>query len=431
MLARVILPGLVLFLFLLIMLFSKNIRRDYLLFVLYGLPFMDFSITSGEFGSFRTFDIATLIAAILSINKISFNHFKQEPYQILVTAFICIGFLGAISSWFVTNSLITLLGILPIFMFAKLFLDELSDNNSFLDEALLSIKIVAVVSLVFLAIQIQFGLSFTWYSTLNPNTVVKEGLRLPSFFHDPQKFAQYLAMVAFLFLLPKGDVTVKGMLYFLVLLGALLLTGGRSALIGLSGGALLILLLGKRRAKVTIAACIVVGAIAFLSFSQYFVTLNRISQFEGDYDFRSGIWRDAWVIFTKYPALGIGIGNYQNYVSHEALNQFFIYDNEVEYFDQPENGYLKVLTELGGPGFITFALLIVIPLASNTRLILLGMSEPRINAVMAGLFAWVIAFNSVYSLADKRIAVLTTTFVCLIISASRPFKSISHVDKGI
>lgn len=429
MLAKVVLPGLTLTIFLLVMLFSKNPRRDYLFFVLYGLPFMDFSITSGEYGSFRTFDAITLIAITVSIQRLSFTGYKREPYALLTVIFLAVCFLGAISSWFITNSLMTLAAMLPIFMFAKLLLDELSGNDSFLDEILLSIKIVAVASLAFLALQLQFGLSFTWYPALNPNTIVKEGLRLPSFFHDPQKYAQYLAMVSFLFLLPKGDITIKGTISFLALVAALLLTGGRSALIGLSGGTLVVMLLGSRRTKLTLAACVVVATAAFLSFSEKFVTLNRVSQFEGDYEFRASIWRDAWEIFSQNPALGIGIGNYQNYVSHHALNQFFIYDNEVEYFDQPENGYLKLLTELGGPGFIIFILMLILPVVNYIRLLIERPPDPRYYAILGGLFAWIIAFNSVYSLADKRIAILATVFVSLIISAGRPAKSISYADK--
>ncbi|MBD4707917.1 hypothetical protein GUG31_08305, partial [Xanthomonas citri pv. citri] len=62
--------------------------------------------------------------------------------------------------------------------------------------------------------------------------------------------------------------------------------------------------------------------------------------------------------------LGIGIGNYKDYTNHYSSDQYYILkDNSILLLDQPENGYLKLLTEFGIIGFAISLLLILIPIS--------------------------------------------------------------------
>src|SRR5690606_8230056 len=89
---------------------------------------------------------------------------------------------------------------------------------------------------------------------------------------------------------------------------------------------------------------------------------SRSGTFSEDLQFRQSIWSDAYNITKDNPYFGIGWGNYQNYIMRHKQDQYLILNDEILYFDQPENGYLKVLVELGFFGFAIFLLFIIKPL---------------------------------------------------------------------
>ena len=180
--------------------------------------------------------------------------------------------------------------------------------------------------------QIVVGLDFTFYDSLNPNSTGSGFNRYPGFFHDPQKFAQFLVMLSFVFLYDHKTkkITYGSMALFGITTYALFLTGSRSALIGLCVGVLVLLVFLDVRMKIAVLAGAVLGAIPLIYFSNTFLILGRIGEFNENYRFRNSIWKSALEIFADNPLLGIGSGNYQNYMRDHATDQYFIYENAVQ-----------------------------------------------------------------------------------------------------
>lgn len=407
-----------LLLFLAIIMFSKNVRRSYLLFSICALPFIDIPVTTANLGSLKVFDaLSYLTFAILFKDFIAIGT-RPKLYFSLYGTLVVLLLIGSLTSEFVVNSLLSLLSVFPVFIFAKLLINECEMNEDFKNEALLFIKAVGIFSFLFVLAQVIFGLNFTFYPNLNPNTSGPDGNRYPSFFHDPQKYAQYIAMLSFLYLPfnPK-QVSLKHIIPFIASIYALLLTGGRSALLGLGGGLLILFLLLNARIKIIILALFIAGCIPLYFFSDVFITFDRAGDFESDYAFRSTIWKEAFEIFTENPLLGIGNGNYQKHVQYYSLDQYFIYDNEVLFFDQPENGYLKILVEFGVFGFVIFLLFFIMPITNAINSFLKGNKNLANFFFIASIVSCLIAFNSVYSLSDRRIMIILVSLVSFLIAS--------------
>ena len=130
----------------------------------------------------------------------------------LLTSLILI---SSINSEFIVNSLFNFLKYLSIFIYAKILIDECLKDISFIKLVIKCLKLGCILSLVFLLIQLVIGLEFTFYPDLNPNTYLglsTEAPRFPSYFQDPQKYAQYLSMISFLFLMNKETKSTPGII---------------------------------------------------------------------------------------------------------------------------------------------------------------------------------------------------------------------------
>ena len=260
------------------------------------------------------------------------------------------------------------------------------------------LKITLVVSLLFLAGQFVFGTSFSIARSQNINVYGGLSTRYPSFFQDPQKYAQFLAAISFLFLI-KDRYTAKVPLsnYFLLLctLVAIMFTGGRAAFGGWCVGVLIILVFGEAKNR---TATIFVATFLFVivyNFSESFAMFQRADLTES-YEFRYAIWQDAFGIFKEHPLFGIGIGNYANYVSVHNPDQYWLAENEFTYFDHPESGYLKFLTEAGAAGFLLILFFIFFPILKGFKRYLKN-NDTTILLLIAALTSWMIGFYTVYS----------------------------------
>ena len=413
--------------FTVIMAFSKNIRRTYLLISILTFPLIDIPVTPASLGSLRVFDVYSYLAFfILFRDFVTVEEQDNKIYRALFLVFILLLVIGSLASQFISGSLLEILSVFPIFIFGKLLVDECLSVEGFDRQIILSLKLISLFSIGLLFAQMYVGLNLTFYPVLNPNSSGPDGFRYPSFFQDPQKYAQFLAMISFLFLIntQNGKITYKNIGLFALCILALLFTGGRSALIGLAGGMFVLLLFLDTKAKVGVIAGLMLCSIPIIYFSDMFVTFNRLSDFDNDYEFRNSIWKEAFQIFTNHPLFGIGGGNYQKFVEYYSYDQYFIYENEIEYFDQPENGYLKLLVEYGSLGFGVFALFFILPITRGIKSFLNGEDSLNNRFFIASIVSWIIAFNSVYSISDRRIMV---TLVCLlsflIASTSRTLKN--------
>jgi O-antigen ligase len=413
--------------FIMIMAFSKNIRRTYLLISIFTFPLIDIPVTPAALGSLRVFDIYSYLTFfILFKDFVKVAQEDNKTYRALFLIFILFLVIGSLASEFIGRSLLEILSIFPIFIFGKLLIDECMSFEGFDRQLIFFLKLVGIFSIGMLFAQMYVGLNLTFYATLNPNSSGPDGFRYPSFFQDPQKYAQFLAMISFLFLIntQSRHISYKNIGLFALCILSLLFTGGRSALIGLAGGMFVLLLFLDTNAKVGILAGLLLCSLPIIYFSDMFVTFNRLSDFDNDYEFRNSIWKEAFQIFTNHPFFGIGGGNYQRFIEYYSYDQYFIYENEIEYFDQPENGYLKILVEYGLLGFGVFALFFLLPIVKGIKSFLNGEASSDNRFFIASIVSWIIAFNSVYSVSDRRIML---TLVCLlsflIASGSRTLKN--------
>lgn len=429
----VVLTAAAILVFVVLVLLSRQPRRTYLLFMLYALPLIDFKITPWQWGSLTVFDGISYVMLFwryrdfLSIYKP--NRFYFGGFCTLILLLL----LGSLTSSFITNSLLTLLSVFPIFIYGRLLIVECIHDRQFIDKMINGLKFACLFSMAFLAVQMVIGLEFRLYPELNQNTLDSNGIRFPSFFHDSQKFAQFLAMLSFLFLVNNKNFQrpqLKNILLFLSVVVAIFLTGGRSAFLGLSAGVLFLLLFaGAQYKKYIIVGCLA-GGIVIAFFSQSLIMFNRNDDFNNSFDFRATIWREAYGIYEDHPFLGIGIGNYKDYVSRYAQDQYLVLENEIVFLDQPENGYLKILTEFGGPAFLVVFALIIGSMAGGLRAWLKKQTDGRVLLFIAPILCWLVSFVSLYSITDRRNLIVLVCLATFLIYLSNRSKIVheEHAD---
>ena len=421
----VVLTAAAILVFVVLVLLSRQPRRIYLLYMLYALPLIDFKITPFQYGSLTLFDGFSYVLlfwrykdflSIFKPNKFYFGGFCTLIFLLL---------LGSLTSSFITNSLITILSIFPVFIYARLLIVECMRDKQFINKMVSGLQIACLVSIAFLVVQMVVGLDFRLYSELNQNVLDSNGIRYPSYFHDSQKYAQFLAMLSFLFLINPKDYRrpqVKNILMFLLVVVAMFLTGGRSAFLGLSAGMLFLLLFaGVQYKKYIIVGCLA-GGIVIAFFSQSLILFNSNDDFNNSFDFRATIWQEAYGIFKSHPFLGIGIGNYKDYVSRYSQDQYLILENEIVFLDQPENGYLKILTEFGGPAFLVVFILIIGSIVGGLRAYIKKQTDGRVLLFIAPILCWLVSFISLYSITDRRnliVLVCLTTFLIYLSNRSK------------
>jgi len=407
-----LLGGIAILAFLVIVLLSKTPRKTFIIATICSFPLLDIPVTPFNLGGLRVFDVYSYIIFLLLFRDFIAVDKNGTRYGYFFGMLFLVLLLGSLTSQFITTSLISLQSIIPVFIFGKALIDECQANEKFRDEIIKLFKIVTAVAILFMIPQIFLGLKFTFYPNLNPNTDGPDGIRYPSFFHDPQKYAQFLTMMSFVLLISaERTINVKSVALFIISIFAILLTGGRSAIIGLAGGLAVLMLFLEGRLKIAILSILILGCLPLIFFSDSLITFDRLGDFQNDYDFRSSIWKEAFQIFLNHPMFGIGIGNYQSHVQYYATDQYFVYDNVAEYFDQPESGFLKILVEFGLVGFLIFALFVVLPIINFVRLPIAKSADLRNPVLISSIVSWGIAFNSVYSLSDRRIAL---TLVCML-----------------
>jgi O-antigen ligase len=297
-------------------------------------------------------------------------------------------------------------------------------DQDFTTTVIKALRTVCLISVVFLAIQLVVGTKFNFYGSLNNNvSIASESIsRYPSFFQDPQKYAQFLSITSFLFLIKTGDAqqSFKNYMYFAVSVLAMFLTGGRAAFGGFVVGLAIVFLIGESKYRVPAIIAGMLGYSLILLFGEYFPLFNRSESATESYEFRNQIWQEALEIHRQHANLGIGIGTYQSYVEIYAQEQFwYMGDGEIMFFDHPESGYLKMLTEYGRFAFALLCLFIILPLFNAIRRYILGLTDSRIFYSIGAIIAWMISYITVYSLSDTRVVIPLITHICLLITADK------------
>ncbi|WP_207514966.1 O-antigen ligase family protein [Longitalea luteola] len=425
----VVLTAAALVIFIVLLLSSRHPRRTYLLFMLYAMPVIDLKVTPWQFGSLSLFDACSYAMLFLRYKDFLSVYKPNRYYFGGFCTLIFLLLLGSLTSSFITNSLLTILSVFPVFIYARLLMVECMQNNNFLPKMVKGLQLACLISMAFLAVQLVVGLEFRFYPELNQNTLDSNGIRYPSYFHDSQKYAQFLAMLSFLFLINYKNIqrpNLRNLVLFLSVAVAMFLTGGRSAFLGLSAGVFFLLLFaGAQYKKYIIAGCLA-GGLVIAFFSQSLIMFNRKDDFNNSFDFRAAIWQEAYDIYKAHPFLGIGIGNYKDYVSKFSQDQYLILEDEIVFLDQPENGYLKILTEFGAPGFIVVFALILGAVVGAVRAWIKKQANGLVLLFIAPIISWLVSFVSLYSITDRRNLIVLVCFCSLLIYLSNRSKIVDE-----
>jgi O-antigen ligase len=398
-------------LFLYVMLKSKQPAKDYLLFVVYFYPLV-FSPDS----NYSVFQFITYVYFIYSLRN-DIPLFSNSKIYITFYFLACI-FFSALNSEFVGNSMIGIIKFLPIVIYLQILITECSKSPELIFRIVKGLRFTLVVSFAFLFLQLLLGVDFSLTLLDNPN-ISFEGIRYPGIFQDPQKHAQYLSAFSFIALIKEpGGKNLSKINYALFggTVISLFLTGGRAALLGLVLGIFFIVLFSNAKIKFVGAIGIFLVAAVVISLSQYLIVFSRGESLEESYLIRNAIWQEAYKIFFKHPYLGIGIDNYAKYVEVHSPDQFWLVDGEKVFFDHPESGYLKFLTELGIFGFLGIFVFIFAGIIKGLKVFLFKVKDFNIIFLISALLSWFLGFYSVYSFTDTRITILIATILGLLYS---------------
>lgn len=415
-----LIPYVTLLFFFYVILKSKQPPKDYLLFILYFYPI----IYSAD-ANYSVFQMISYFYFFYSLRDDKPLFSKGNMF--LTLYIIIIIFLSALNSDFVSNSILGLLKFLPIIIYIQVLITECLKDDDFFFRIVDALKFTLVLSFAFLFLQIIFGLNFSLFVHDNPN-ITFESIRYPGIFQDPQKHAQFLSAMSFICLIKKpGDSNFNKYGYYLFggAVIALFLTGGRAALLGLALGIFFIVLFSETKVKFLGALGILVVAAIVISLSQYLIVFSRGESLEDSYLVRNAIWQEAYKIFLRHPLLGIGIDNYAKYVEIHSPDQFWMVDGEKVFFDQPESGYLKFLTELGILGTLGVYVFIFNAITKGLKVFLTRVKDFNIIFLISALLSWFLGFYSVYSLSDVRIMILIVTIISVLTTYA------SRYDKGV
>lgn len=403
----------------LMLLTTGDKNKLYVQFLLVAYPFIQFAFNYQQLTLF-IFDIITYV--------FFFTLYRRKGSKLegglLYTALFLLLVISSVVGCLQATSLETyytirgFVSLGSVFIFAKILLEECADDPSFFYDVIKCLKINLVFSLFFLLGQFVFGSGFTLAIEQNVN-VMSQGVRYTSYFQDPQKYSEFLALQSFLLLIKneRGKVPFINYLIFCASVVAILLTGGRAGFGGWAVGLMLVLILGNANYRVAAIFAALVLVVVVYAYADKLVIFQRASI--GDtYDYRYNIWLEAMDIFYGHPVFGIGLGNYHNYIMVHFPDQIWGIDpaGQPIYFDHPESGYLKFLTENGAVGFTGVILIILIPIVKGFALFIKH-RDTAILFLIAAILSWMIGFYTLYSLGDIRMEVIVVTVLALLMTA--------------
>jgi O-antigen ligase len=399
------------FVYILISLFSKNQNTLYITYVLLSFPLLSIHV----FYVINGFILITFIFFIFFQEKKTISYQFDDPYNFIVLLFISSIVIGIFLSGnsLDRESIKYFLEIISLIFYSKVLLQKCLVDPSFIEKSLLYIKSIFYFSIIFLITQFIIGNEFTLSRTMNPNIISGSGLRYQSFLSDPQVYAQYLGVISFVsFISIQKKISIHSYIIFIIAMFAIFTTGARAGFTGVALGLLTIIIFSKPIYKLIIFLICTLTIYIGSLFKNEFSIFNRYDTIQDSYDFRYSIWKDAIDIFYANPFFGIGIGNYSKYVSIHNPDQFWIIDNDYQYFDHPESGYLKFLTEFGLTGTICLGLIFLFALIKSFKSFVLTKDQNYIFFI-SSLICWMAGFYTTFSFGDIRISLLLVTVLIL------------------
>jgi O-antigen ligase len=416
------------------MLFTKEkTNLAYVKYMLYAYPFLGIDLLPSLF-SFNIFDFITFIFFFFLYNRYTANKSGSSIYIILFVLFLLLLFAGVyFSEQFTRETGTALLQLFSVTTFIVILYQVLVFEKTAKAEVLSGLRFMLLFSFLFLLLQYVIGPEFSFAKSENINVAGGEAIRYPSFFQDPQKYAQFLSVLSFLVLVPTQNEEKNNRMLSILLaifsICALLLTGGRAGLGGWLVGMIFLAFLGNPIYRVQlILVLLALGSFAYAFQDQ--LPIFKRADLESSYIFRQMIWNDALAIHQNHPWLGIGIGNYANYVSLHNPDQFWIHNNEITFYDHPESGYLKLLVEFGLPAFGLLLFMILYTLYQNIHIYA---KTKLIEFILyaAAILSWLIGFYTVYSLGDIRIKLLVALVFVLSVSSMQSKRLSQSINNRI
>lgn len=365
------------------------------------------------------FDLSTILFFFIFYRKR-----KKTAYDIYIYGFLLIGyvldvFVGLYFSQVYLDqaNYLEVFRIFPVIIFAKVLIDECIYDPLFMEEVVKICRWILFAAILFLVIQMAIGVSFSLFTTLNSNVIINGAIRYPGIFSDPQQFSQFLGAFSYISLLQydKSKPLPKRALFLMICsILAILAAGGRAGLLGWAAGFFLLLLFSKPKVKMAMLLVAVCISLLALNLQDQLSIFKRSTDMNETYEFRESIWLEAIDISKGNPYVGIGLDNYQKYVTIYNPNQVWQMHEVLESFDQPESGYLKILTEVGGLGFLFLMLMIVIPMIKSFFNYFRN-KDLNFILLIAAILSWAIGFYSTYSFAEVRIKMFVALIVSLMI----------------
>lgn len=374
------------------------------------------------FPGFTVFDVITLLFAIFFFRKRAVSIPSISLFAMFLLGYTATVITGLTISDepFSRDNAFEFLTIFPIFIFGRIFIDECIETPVFKQQIANGLIFSLAFSILFLVIQMAVGLQFSLFNTMNPNILMSDGIRYPSYMNDPQTYSQVAGSLSFLCLIKWHDEeTTSWKKYMLLLLAVLgiLAAGGRAGLLGWALGFCLIALFSNNRYRIALLFAAILIYVSSIFLKDQLAIFKRSSDMESAALERLEYRTQAMQAFSLYPFFGIGLKNYASFAFDHFPNQVWVIDNEPVAFDHPESGYLKILVETGfiGAGFFALFLLYTLLIAFNTYL-----RKKDTNFVIwsAGLLCFLTGFYSTYSLGDSRIKLMVACFLCFMLIQS-------------
>mgnify|MGYP003686037289 CR=1 FL=1 len=423
-----------------VLFFRKPKIETYVLYVLITLPFLDTKILPLAFGFVRSFDVITLIALAFLLKEFFLFDYKikYKVYLILGILILLFSLLSGLNSEFGFSTYYAYYPLFTIFIFIRfLFLYSNKVNGSNW-KILKALKTGYLIALIFMTVQIVVGPNFSLYSGLGLNVLNEETgiIRYSGVFAESQFNGQFLAMGCFIFLIIPTSISKSKQLLnyfgFTLSMFYLLLAGSRSAMGGFLIGLILLFIFSDLRIKIYGVLLGVFALISFFIVAPDNGIFSRADNLGDDLDFRQSIWEESYDIFQEYPILGVGLGNFQDFTLKYKQDLYLeISPGEFLYFTQPENGYLKILTEQGSVVFLVFSLFFLIPFLQFAYNVFWIKANPTAKYLIAALLCWLTAFNTVYSLSDYRLLLVVSTILFyLTVFVSSNTKSTSQLSRN-
>ncbi|GAA0114512.1 O-antigen ligase family protein [Clostridium senegalense] len=251
---------------------------------------------------------------------------------------------------------------------------------------------------------------------LNPIFISSEGTRITSTMENPNGLGAYLVLSFFpIFMLIFNENNKKSKVFYIItsllIVINIFLTYSRNATVGFMIGLLVLAFLYNYK---FLSVFIIFVPIVLFDKS----LINRFSNIKTSVlnDPRIKLWKVAGKMIKENPILGVGNGNYV-----ALYDQYIEKYPELKYKDyhrfSSHNSYLKIQSELGILGIISFALVIISSIRSVIK-VYKNSHNKMYKLFFMGVMASIIAFLAMNFLDNLFFSPQTTTYFWLFIALS-------------